>query len=89
MLYLSVRSDPNWSGRIEFDFPRYREFMGFSKDWPRMNTLSEWSTVERDRVYRVRRVGKGGSIFSGQQLREGWALEVTAGEDVPVTIELM
>jgi hypothetical protein len=65
-----------WQGRLEFDLPRHRHFMGFKHDWPRMNTLPEWFVVEADRTYRVRSPGDGGGLHVGKQLHAGLQLEV-------------
>ena len=47
-----MKSDKLYQGRIEFDIPRHRLYMGFSQDWPRMNAVPEWFTVEPDEEHR-------------------------------------
>jgi len=74
-LVLVIRSDKPWSGKLCFDIPRHREYMGFEKDWPRMNTLPEWFTVEPARQYTIRDLDTGSQTpRTGRQLREGWDL---------------
>ena len=53
-LAIVVKAKKPWKGKLIFDIPRYREYMGFSKDWPRMNTLPEWFTVEPKHKYTVK-----------------------------------
>jgi len=48
--------------------------MGFEQDWPRMNTVPEWFTVEPDEShqYQVEDVGAGTTrVVSGKSLSEG------------------
>jgi len=45
---LFMKSDKPYEGRIVFDIPRHRLYMGFAQDWPRMNAVPEWFTVEPD-----------------------------------------
>lgn len=74
-LILVIRSDKPWSGRLCFDIPRHREYMGFTQDWPRMNTLPEWFTVEPARQYTIRDLDTGSQTTrTGRQLHEGWDL---------------
>jgi len=76
-----VTSKP-YQGTLVFDIPRHREYMGFKKDWPRMNTVPEWFTVEADRSYVVTDRATGTrKTLTGNQLREG--LEVRAGPAEP------
>jgi hypothetical protein len=42
-----------WSGTLEVDKPRHRLLMGFTRDWPRMNTMPEWFVAEPDEDYVV------------------------------------
>lgn len=74
-----------WQGVLEFDMPRYREFMGFQKDWPRMNTLPEWFTVELDSSYAVTDAGSR-TTRTGKQLRTG--LEARMSPDKPLRLEV-
>lgn len=48
---LFVQSDKPYQGKIHFDVPRHRLTMGFQQDWPRMNAVPEWFTVEPDETH--------------------------------------
>jgi len=73
---ISLQSDEPWEGIIEFDIPRYRLYMGFENDWPRMNTLPEWYTVEPDISYLVQKENGSAARYSGAQLHRGLAISV-------------
>jgi hypothetical protein len=61
--------------------------MGFARDWPRMNTLPEWFTVEPERSYVVRDLRAGTeSTFTGEQLHHGLPLELKGGEAVRLLV---
>ncbi len=79
-----MTAEKPWRGRLQFDIPRHRQFMGFGRDWPRMNTLPEWFTVEADRTYEVVPAGSAARKHSGSELRDG--LEVEIGPDRPLTL---
>jgi hypothetical protein len=74
-----------WQGVLEFDIPRHREFMGFQKDWPRMNTLPEWFTVEREADYAVCTPGAQMTLKGGQ-LRT--LLDVHVSPEAPLRMEV-
>jgi len=73
-----MRSDEPYEGRLQFDIPRHRANMGFEQDWPRMNCVPEWFTVEPDaeRRYEVRDVDGERREVSGRELAEGLAVRL-------------
>jgi len=86
-LAIVIRSDKPWSGRLVFDIPRHRLYMGFARDWPRMNTLPEWFTVEPERGYVLRDLRAGTeTTFTGEQLHQGLPLEVKGGGEVRLLV---
>ncbi len=46
-----LSADKAYEGRLCFDVPRHRLYMGFAQDWPRMNAVPEWFTVEPDETH--------------------------------------
>jgi hypothetical protein len=69
-----LKSDKSYKGRLQFDIPRHRLYMGFKKDWPRMNAVPEWFTVEPDdsHRYKVKNVDSHATEFhSGKTLSHG------------------
>ncbi len=87
-LRIVLKADMPWKGKLIFDVPRHRLYMGFEKDWPRMNTLPEWFTVEPEGLYSVVDI-RADSIVRrrGKQLREGLKVEVKGDRDLLLLIE--
>ncbi len=86
-LAIVVKADTPWKGKLIFDIPRHREYMGFSKDWPRMNTLPEWFTVEPKATYTVNNISTGSNIKrTGEQLHAGLAVTIPAGGEIRLLI---
>jgi hypothetical protein len=82
-----LKAEETWKGTLIFDIPRHREYLGFEKDWPRMNTLPEWFTVEAERRYEVADQGTGISqSFTGQDLREGFPAEAKPARPLRLTV---
>jgi len=87
-LIVVMRGSKDWAGRLFFDIPRHREYMGFKHDWPRMNTLPEWFTVEFNKKYIVENVTNGTrKIYTGKQLHEGMPVELAAEEETVLLIK--
>ncbi len=84
-LTIYIKSDKPWSGTLCFDLPRHREYMGFTKDWPRMNTLPEWYTVEPAQKYTVAALDADVTL-TGQSLHEGLPLTLDPGQEKHLTL---
>lgn len=81
-LTIAVKSKTAYRGKLVFDIPRHRLYMGFKKDWPRMNTLPEWFTVELDQAYRIQDVkGSLKRTMPGVQLHQGLPIQLSAGQE--------
>jgi len=81
-LYIVLRPESDWSGALHFDIPRHREYMGFEHDWPRMNTMPEWFTVDLKQKYEVHDLARGTKkTYTGRQLHRGLRLKIKAGEE--------
>ncbi len=81
-LAVVVESEQDWSGKLVFDIPRHRIHMGFKYDWPRMNTVPEWFTVEPSETYTVKSLVDGSTkSYTGQQLHDGLPVKVQAGRE--------
>jgi len=82
---IAVRTKEGYEGLLEFDIPRHRLYMGFQKDWPRMNTVPEWFTVEPQESYAVTMDGVT-NTYTGAQLHNGLAVELEANQTLILTI---
>ena len=81
-LTIVVKSDRAYRGKLVFDIPRHRIFMGFKHDWPRMNTMPEWFTVEPGQKYVVKNIATGSQkTYTGTQLHDGLPVDLSAGKE--------
>lgn len=82
-----LKTGEPYQGKLVFDIPRHREYLGFKKDWPRMNTVPEWFTVEADRSYAVTDQATGTSTtLTGEQLRGGLRVDAKPGQPARLTV---
>ncbi len=51
--YVWVHADQPWSGRLRFDFPRWREVFHLPVNYPRINELTQWYVVSPEVTYQV------------------------------------
>jgi len=85
-IVIAIRSKEDYNGVLEFDVPRHRVYLGFARDWPRMNTLPEWFTVEPEGVYMVRRGDAAPRTYTGRQLHAGLEVFAEAGQLLRVEV---
>lgn len=86
---LYMTSDKRYRGKVQFDVPRHRIHMGFARDWPRMNAMPEWYTVEPDesRTYRVTDVDAGTTrTVTGKSLSEGLPVVLEPGKTLRLIV---
>ena len=84
-----MKSENAYQGRLQFDVPRHRLTMGFSRDWPRMNAVPEWFTVEPDdgHHYRVEDADAGSTqVMSGKSLADGLPIRLEAGRPLRLVV---
>jgi hypothetical protein len=87
-LAIVLKADKPWKGKLIFDIPRHREYLGFSKDWPRMNTLPEWFTVEPKTKYTIKNITADSSKKRiGEKLHAGLPVKIPAGGEIRLLVE--
>lgn len=87
-LFISLKSDSDWNGKIMFDRKRHRDYMHLPFDWPRINQFPEYFTVEKGKNYTIVNGSvKKELIRSGDELREGLAVKVKGGKPVKLIIK--
>ena len=87
-LTIVLKADNAYNGKLVFDIPRHKLYMGFSRDWPRMNTMPEWFTVDPAKKYTVKDVTNNSKkTYTGKQLRHGLTVDIGAGQELILRIE--
>jgi len=87
-LAIVLKSNQPWRGKLVFDIPRHRLYIGFEKDWPRINTLPEWFTVEPNRKYVVRNLTNGSVLERyGRELHKGLDVELKADRQARLLVQ--
>ena len=84
-----MKSDKLYEGQLQFDIPRHRLYMSFDQDWPRMNAMPEWFTVEPDEShrYRVEDIDSGWTkVVSGKLLSEGLPVRIKPDKPLRLTV---
>jgi hypothetical protein len=85
-LAVVMKAQKGWTGKLLFDIPRHKVYMGFQHDWPRMNTLPEWFTVALDQRYALAADGKPLDEQTGKQLHAGLPLTLAAGQELRLLV---
>jgi len=86
-LWLWLRAERPWKGRICLDYPRHRDHWRMARNYPRLNEWPEWYVVEQDCFYNLR-VGDGAETkLLGTDLVAGVALELSAGRGLIIRVE--
>ena len=82
-----VSAKEPWKGTLIFDIPRHKLWLNFEHDWPRINYLPEYFTVDPAKQYNVR-LGTGEPLMlSGKSLRDGLRMELRAGSQLVIRVE--
>jgi hypothetical protein len=84
-----MKSDKPYEGQLQFDIPRHRIYMGFEKDWPRMNAVPEWFSVEPDEShrYKIEDIDTGETkIVSGKSLSEGLPVSIETDKSLRLLV---
>jgi len=84
-----LRTKEAYEGLLQFDVPRHRITMGFEEDWPRMNAVPEWFTVEPDKThnYEIKDVDTGSvRQVSGASLAKGLPIRLEPGKPLRLIV---
>jgi hypothetical protein len=84
-----LESTEAYEGRLQFDIPRHRLYLGFGQDWPRMNAVPEWFTVEPDEShsYNVENVdAPSAQVVSGKSLHDGLPIRLEPGQPLRLIV---
>ena len=86
-LYVTIRAEEKWTGRLLFDKQRHKVNLHLPMDYPRLNQFCQWFTTEAEQRYAVRNVTDGGeSVLTGKQLQAGVELTLKPGAEVRLIV---
>jgi hypothetical protein len=88
VLHIYLAASEEWEGRLTFDSPRHQTIWGMPIEYPRVNAMPEWYTVEPDEMYQVANMGEDGAIttYSGQELIDGLPFSLSEAESIELTV---
>lgn len=75
-LYVQVSAARPWKGLLKLDSPRYRENLGLTIDYPRINQFPQWYAIEPTLLYQVSINGVPLHEMLGDDLIQGLPLNV-------------
>ncbi len=78
-IYLSIQTESDWEGKIKFDTPRHKANLHMPADWPRINQIPEWFTVEENQVYKIKLNGKS-EKHKGSKMADGLKISLSKGK---------
>ena len=79
-LWITLKVDRPWSGKIIFDRARHKQNLHLPYDWPRINQFPEWFTAAPEREYKVYQKNDSNlEIIHAAALDEGMIVELEAG----------
>jgi hypothetical protein len=85
-LNVLVQAERPWSGRLAFDFPRWRDNLHLPVNYPRINELPEWYAVEPSRDYQLQFGDESSRRALGQSLVQGLPVELKGGQALRIVV---
>ncbi|MBN2314761.1 MAG: hypothetical protein JXM79_12595, partial [Sedimentisphaerales bacterium] len=77
VLFLSIKVDHAWEGKIVFDRPRHQTVMKLPLDWPRINQFPEWFIIDSQSHYEVNNLNINSTKqYNGSGLTNGMFLKL-------------
>ena len=90
LVYLTVKADQPWQGKLVFDKQRHTLNMHLPMDYPRINQFPEWFTAQAGVRYEVRTAASGEmQVRDGKELLDGVAVSLKGGESVQWVVKPM
>ncbi len=86
-LYITLKTEKEYTGKLYFDKPRHKTNLHLPFDWTRINQFPEWFVVENSSFYTVIINGKPSEI-SGKNLIDGLDVLLKAGEEQYMIVSL-
>lgn len=86
-LYLTLNAKNDWKGNLMFDRKRHVENLHMPVDWPRINQFPEYFTVESGKKYSVSVNGRKAQSVNGDELRNGFPVNVKKGVPLKIIVK--
>ena len=84
-LFVTLKAEQPWSGRLVFDGPRTRHAAG-TLDWARLNEMPQWFVVQPERRYWVSLDESAPRVMSGAELTTGLALDAAPQKVIRIRV---
>ena len=86
-LYLYLSAEEDWTGKLYFDAPRHQTIWQMPDEYPRLNQLPEWYTIDPDSTYQLLTNRGESYTFIGQDLINGipWTISAQEGQQIQLT----
>jgi len=75
-LYLYLSSEEDWNGMVFFDFERHKDYMNLPINYPRINSLSEWFVIDKDKKYEILNDETTIEVY-GKELINGYSVNLS------------
>lgn len=86
-LKIAISCKTAWEGILRFDIPRYKDFMHFPVDYPRINQFQQWYVLDPAKNYTVKKGNEKPRIISGKIFSDGLGVKIKPNETVYITID--
>ncbi len=83
-LLLILKAEKPWSGSLQIDRPRHRDFLRLPVNYPRLNEFPQWYAVESTKLYRITAGSAEPRLLLGAELIRGIPVSV----DPEVSLEV-
>jgi len=85
-LKIAITCKTGWEGILRFDMPRFRDFMHFPVDYPRINQFQQWYTLDISKNYSVKIGNQTPMNREGKILASGLTVNVKPNETLYISI---
>jgi hypothetical protein len=76
-LFISLKSQDRWEGKIFFDQPRHKKYLKLPMDYARINQFPEWYTIKSEKQYEIKNlITNSTQKFYGFDLEKGFSIEL-------------
>jgi len=87
-LYIHLSADSAWTGSIQVDRPRHKDFFNLPADWPRINSFPEWAVADSVKIYTVTNLSEGitNSYFGHELTNNGVSCTLESADTLQIVM---